>query len=91
MADSTITFPGYVECGPNTPGLEPGEQLFVKAHDSFDLGKLVVVEMAGGRQVMRCVEAEGMRFLRTLAGDDVRYVPERHQVVAVVYGSFRPM
>jgi transcriptional regulator with XRE-family HTH domain len=92
MADTpVIVFPAYVECGPNTPEFAPGEQLFLKASEAFELGKIVLVELAGGRQVMRCVEESGLRFLRTLAGDDVRYVPERHRVVAVVYGSFRPM
>lgn len=91
MTESTIVFPGYVECGPGCTAFAPGEQLFLKAHETFELDKLVLVDTSNGRQLVRCVEVEGMRFLRTMTGDDVRYVHERHSILAIVYGSFRPL
>jgi transcriptional regulator with XRE-family HTH domain len=91
MTESTIIFPGYVECGPNTPDFAPGEQLFMRAHNTFALDKLVQTTIDGKAQLVRCREIDGTRYLVTLQGHELRYTAERYPIMGIVYGSFRPM
>ena len=91
MSENTIIFPGYVECGPNTPEFAPGEQLFLRAHTTFALDKLVMATIDDRAQLVRCREINGTRYLVTLHGHELRYTSERYAITAIVYGSFRPM
>jgi transcriptional regulator with XRE-family HTH domain len=93
MSDTTtLTLPGIIEVQAAFGPFAPGDQIHVRHADSFESGRWVLVERAGGgRSLVRCAEREGARVLIDGTGDAVLYEPARHRIIARVYGRLEAM
>lgn len=89
MADNPLTFPGIVEVSTAFGPFRPGDQLHVRASDTWELHRWVLVEREGrAPQIAQCAERTGTRVLVDTQGDAVLYEPSRHRVLGRVYGRF---
>jgi transcriptional regulator with XRE-family HTH domain len=91
LLERPLVLPGSVVCGEALPGLAAGEELHFRPASDFESGRLMLVALGERLALRRGVELGGMAFLRDMAGDDLRHVPDRHRVVAVAYAAWRPL
>jgi transcriptional regulator with XRE-family HTH domain len=91
IAETALALPAYLECREPFGDHPASTQLFIRELADFQRDRLMLVELGTGLELRLGVEESKMRFLRNAASDDLRYVPERHRVLGLVYGAFRPM
>jgi transcriptional regulator with XRE-family HTH domain len=89
--DGPLAFPGALACSAALHGLAAGESVHLRASDAFTPDALHLVTLGAHHEVRRAIVLDGMRFLRDAAGDDLRYVPERHTILAVAYAACRAL
>ncbi len=87
LLDRPLVLPGSVVCEAPLPDLSRGEELHFRSSSTFEAGRLMLVAFGDALALRRGVELGGMDFLRDMAGDDLRQVPNRHRVVAVAYAA----
>lgn len=63
----------------------PGDIIHIEPCESWETGStLLVRHLDGTERLYVSVEDAGLRLLRDALGDELRYVPERHQIIGVV-------
>ena len=81
----SVRFPGLLEVpsGALFADIRPGDRVFVVAHETFELGKFLVVEVDGRDVLCQGVERGGVRGLLTSSGSTIFFEPDQHLIRGV--------